>query len=34
MNEAIEDDVIDNKDAEQDVNAHMQEEMRTEKMLG
>lgn len=34
MSETIEDDVIDSKDAEQDVNAHMQEEIRTEKILG
>lgn len=34
MSETIEDDVIDSKDAEQDVNEHMQEEIRTEKMLG
>ena len=34
MSDAIEDDVIDNKDAEQEVNTHMQEEIRTEKILG
>lgn len=34
MSDAIEDDVIDNKDAEQELNSHMQEEIRTEKILG
>ena len=34
MSDAIEDDVIDNNDAEQEVNIHMQEEIRTEKILG
>lgn len=34
MSDAIEDDVIDNNDAEQEVNTHMQEEIKTEKILG
>ena len=34
MSEAIEDDVIDNRDAELDVTKQMEEEINTEKMLG
>jgi hypothetical protein len=34
MSEAIEDDVIDHRDAELDINKHMKEEIDTEKMLG
>jgi hypothetical protein len=34
MSESIEDDVIDNRDAELDISKHMKEEIDTEKMLG